>query len=78
MIDRVRDAMRVLLASTIVQSCEVADENLARWLKESGADVIVASSGGNVPESKPQGGRMYQVPFAEQIRFDPRHADLFI
>jgi len=34
MIDRVRDAMRVLLASTIVQGCEVADENLARWLKE--------------------------------------------
>jgi len=33
MIDRVRDAMRVLLASTIVQGCEVADENLARWLK---------------------------------------------
>jgi hypothetical protein len=29
--------MRVLLASTIVQSCEVADENLARWLKECAA-----------------------------------------
>ena len=33
MIDLVRDAMRVLLASTIVQGCEAADENLARWLK---------------------------------------------
>ena len=31
---RVRDAMRLLLASTIVQGCEVVDENLARWLKE--------------------------------------------
>jgi hypothetical protein len=30
MIDRVRDAMGVLLASTIVQGCEVVDENLAR------------------------------------------------
>jgi hypothetical protein len=33
MINRVRDAMGVLLASTIVQGCEVVDENLARWLK---------------------------------------------
>ncbi len=33
MIDLVRDAMQVFLASTIVQGCEVADENLARWLK---------------------------------------------
>ncbi|MGQ0508572.1 MAG: oxidoreductase [Myxococcaceae bacterium] len=45
---------------------------LAGWLKEAGADVIVASSGGNVPESQPQGGRMYQVPFAEQIRFEAK------
>ena len=29
-----RDAMRLLLASTTVQGCEVMDENLARWLKE--------------------------------------------
>ena len=26
------------------------------------------SSAGNTPESKPEYGRMYQVPFAEQIR----------
>jgi hypothetical protein len=33
MIDRVRDAMRVILASTIVQCCEAVDEKLARWRK---------------------------------------------
>jgi hypothetical protein len=32
MIDQVRDAIRVLFASTIVQGCEVADESLARCL----------------------------------------------
>jgi hypothetical protein len=33
MIDRVRGAMRVLLASTIAQCCEAVDEMLARWRK---------------------------------------------
>ena len=42
----------------------------ARWLKEAGVDVIDVSSAGNAPESKPQYGRMYQVPFAERIRFE--------
>ncbi len=35
MIDRVRDAMRVLPASTIVQCCEAVDERLAHWRKGS-------------------------------------------
>ncbi len=43
---------------------------LARWLKERGVDVIDVSSAGNVPGSKPQYGRMYQVPFAERIRYE--------
>ena len=43
---------------------------LAKWLKELGVDVIDVSTAGNVPESKPQYGRMYQVPFAERIRFE--------
>ena len=43
---------------------------LARWLKDAGVDVIDVSSAGNVPESRPQYGRMYQVPFAERIRFE--------
>jgi len=41
---------------------------VSRWLRERGCDVIDVSSGGNVPESKVQYGRMYQVPFAERIR----------
>jgi anthraniloyl-CoA monooxygenase len=41
---------------------------VAKWLKERGVDVLDVSSAGNVPESKPQYGRMYQAPFAERIR----------
>ena len=43
---------------------------LAGWLKAHGVDVIDVSSAGNVAESKPQYGRMYQVPFAERIRHE--------
>jgi anthraniloyl-CoA monooxygenase len=41
----------------------------ARALKERGCDVIDVSSAGNVPASKPEYGRMYQVPFAEAVRY---------
>ncbi|MDA8020092.1 MAG: bifunctional salicylyl-CoA 5-hydroxylase/oxidoreductase [Thermoanaerobaculia bacterium] len=43
---------------------------LARRLKELGCDVIDVSTAGNVPESEPEYGRMYQVPFADQIRHE--------
>ncbi len=43
---------------------------IARALKEHGADAIDVSSAGNTPESKPEYGRMYQVPFAEKIRHE--------
>ena len=43
---------------------------VSKWLREAGVDVIDVSSAGNVPESKPQYGRMYQVPFAERIRYE--------
>lgn len=43
---------------------------LSRALKERGCDLVDVSSGGNAPESKPVYGRMYQVPFAEQIRYE--------
>ncbi len=42
----------------------------ARELGQRGVDLIDVSSGGNVPESRIQYGRMYQVPFAEQIRME--------
>lgn len=41
---------------------------IARALKQRGCDLIDVSSGGNTPRSKPDLGRMYQVPFAERIR----------
>ena len=41
---------------------------LARALEARGCDLIDVSSAGNTPESKPNYGRMYQVPFAEHIR----------
>jgi anthraniloyl-CoA monooxygenase len=52
---------------TVLESVTVA-----RWLKEHGCDVVDVSSGGNSPESKVVYGRMYQVPFAEQIRHEAK------
>jgi anthraniloyl-CoA monooxygenase len=43
---------------------------VSKWLCQAGVDVIDVSSAGNVPESKPQYGRMYQLPFAERIRYE--------
>jgi len=43
---------------------------LARQLKVLGCDLIDVSSAGNSPDSKPDYGRMYQVPFAEKIRYE--------
>ncbi len=43
---------------------------VARALREAGVDVLDVSSAGNVPESKPSYGRMYQVPFADRIRHE--------
>ncbi|MFQ5525424.1 MAG: bifunctional salicylyl-CoA 5-hydroxylase/oxidoreductase [Thermoanaerobaculia bacterium] len=42
----------------------------AAMLAEAGCDIIDVSSAGNVSESEPEYGRMYQVPFAEKIRFE--------
>ena len=42
----------------------------SRMLKEHGCDIVDVSSGGNSPESEPEFGRMYQVPFAERIRYE--------
>ena len=43
---------------------------LARELAAAGCDLIDVSSAGNSPESEPEYGRMYQVPFAERIRHE--------
>ena len=47
---------------------------LARRLEALGLDVIDVSTAGNVPESKPEYGRMYQVPFAEAVKATTRMA----
>jgi anthraniloyl-CoA monooxygenase len=43
---------------------------VARALREHGLDLVDVSSAGNVPESRPVYGRMYQVPFADRIRHE--------
>ncbi len=43
---------------------------IARVLKAHGLDLIDVSSAGNTPDSPVEYGRMYQVPFAEQIRYE--------
>ena len=40
----------------------------ARELRELGADLVDASSGGLAPEARPRLGPLYQVPFAKAIR----------
>ncbi len=41
---------------------------LAKWLKELGADLIDCSSGGNIADAKIPAGPGYQVPFAQRIK----------
>ena len=48
---------------TIEDSVELSER-----LRAAGCDLIDVSTAGNSPDSKPEYGRMYQVPFAEQIR----------
>jgi anthraniloyl-CoA monooxygenase len=43
---------------------------IARALKDAGCDVIDVSSSGNSIESRPEYGRMFQVPFADRIRHE--------
>ena len=45
---------------------------LALRLKDAGCDAIDVSTAGNSPLSRPVYGRMYQVPFAEKIRYEAK------
>lgn len=45
---------------------------LSRMLKDHGCDIVDVSSAGNSPASRVVPGRMFQVPFAEQIRYEAR------
>ncbi len=43
---------------------------LAKMLKAAGCDLLDVSSGGNSVDSEVGYGRMYQVPFAEKVRYE--------
>jgi anthraniloyl-CoA monooxygenase len=43
---------------------------IARALKDAGCDLMDVSSSGNTIDSRPQYGRMFQVPFADRIRHE--------
>ena len=43
---------------------------LAVLLKAAGADIVAVSTGQTVPGAKPAYGRLFQTPFAEQIRLE--------
>ncbi|MCA8941338.1 MAG: bifunctional salicylyl-CoA 5-hydroxylase/oxidoreductase [Planctomycetes bacterium] len=43
---------------------------IARELRAHGCAVVDVSSGGNTAEHVPEYGRMYQVPFAERIKYE--------
>jgi anthraniloyl-CoA monooxygenase len=43
---------------------------VARMLKARGCDAIAVSTGQTIPEQEPAHGRLYQTPFAEQIRLE--------
>jgi len=45
---------------------------VARELAGRGCDLVDVSSGGNSPLSQVEYGRMYQVPFADQVRHEAR------
>jgi len=65
-------AVRISASDWMADGSGIGPEDsvlVALYLKEAGCDLVDVSSGGNSPLSEPEYGRMYQVPFAEQIRF---------
>jgi anthraniloyl-CoA monooxygenase len=51
---------------------------IARAFKDAGVDVIDVSAGQTTPEARPVYGRMFQTPFADQIRNDARIATMAV
>src|SRR5262249_56353729 len=45
---------------------------IGRMLKAHGCDAVDVSGGGAVPDQRPVYGRMFQVPFSDEIRLQPR------
>jgi anthraniloyl-CoA monooxygenase len=67
-------SVRISASDWVEEGGQTVEESveIARLLKEHGADIIDVSSAGNSPASKVIYGRMYQVPFAEQIRYEAK------
>ena len=63
--------VRVSASDWLVNEGQVIDDTVefARTLQREGCDVVDVSSAGNVARSRPVYGRMYQVPFAEEIKY---------
>ncbi|MEL6429863.1 MAG: FAD-dependent monooxygenase [Planctomycetota bacterium] len=64
--------VRISATDWIEPEGQTVDDSVAfsSMLVERGVDVIDVSSGGNIPDAVPVYGRMYQVPFAERIRYE--------
>jgi len=65
-------SVRISATDWVPQGGMTVDESvvLSRMLAAHGCDIVDVSSAGNSPESNVVYGRMYQVPFAEQIRYE--------
>lgn len=65
-------SVRISASDWVPSGGVTIEESVAfsRMLKERGCDLVDVSSGGNSPASTIVPGRMYQVPFAEQIRYE--------
>jgi anthraniloyl-CoA monooxygenase len=65
-------SVRISASDWVAEGGQTVEESvaLARMLKAHGCDIVDVSSGGNSPASRVVYGRMYQVPFAEQIRHE--------
>ena len=63
--------VRVSASDWLVNEGQVMEDTVefARMLQGEGCDVVDVSSAGNVARSRPVYGRMYQVPFAEEIKY---------
>ncbi len=70
--DRKPTAVRITATDWVEEGGLTGDDavEVARMLRDAGCDLVDVSSSGNVIESRPEYGRMFQVPFADRIRHE--------
>jgi len=63
-------SVRISATDWVEDGGQTGDDSVevARLLKAHGCDIVHVSAGQTSPDAKPVGGRMFQVPFADQIR----------